>query len=82
MKSKRPAVARLIVNTVMKIEGQKRLRPFGHVSMATALNRGMALDKIIQVVDKATEESMHDVIGTDYDTLADKSFQQQLKIAL
>lgn len=82
MKSKRPLLVRFAINFMLKLEGQKRLQPFGHVRLDTAMNRGVALDKIVQTVDKVTEESLHDVIGTDYDTLADKSLQQQLKIAL
>ena len=74
--SKYPVLTRLIMETNLRIEEERRLP---HTMIGTCLPR-MSWKKITPVIDNTIEEVLHRVIGESYTTLKDKSIQQGLKV--
>ena len=78
--SKYPVISRLVVDTILKLEDGGRL-PKPHKRLGTTLPR-KSYKHIVPIVDNTIEETMYEVCGQDYDTLADKSLQQHIKYYL
>ena len=74
--SKYPVLTRLIMETTLRIEEEKRLP---HTMVGTCLPR-VGWKKITPVIDNTIEEVVHRVLGESYSTLKDKSLQQGLKV--
>lgn len=77
--SKYPVLARIVVDTTLKLEEENRLGI--HKRLATTLPR-CSRKRIQGVVDNTIEEVMYSVVGDSYETLADKSLQQGMKTYL
>lgn len=75
--SKYGVVARLVVDTCLKIEEEGRLGL--HKRLGTSLNR-KSWKRILPVVDNTIDEVLHTVSGESYDNFTDKSLQQSLKV--
>ena len=75
--SKYPVLTRLIMETTLRIEEEKRLGVFRRIG--TCLPR-IGWKRILPVMDNTIEEVIHRVLGESYTTLKDKSLQQGLKV--
>ena len=77
--SKYGPVARLVVDTCLKMEDEGRLGI--HKRLGTSLGR-KSWKRLLPVVDNTIEEVLHSVVGDSYDNFKDKSLQQSLKVYL